>query len=345
MFDSHFRNFAKSLEGVIAGHEGAGEDRTERQHRQVDLLIDLEDQFRAALIKHPRGTATYEEFIRHIIEDRRNILAARPYFRERQGVFSASISPALRSRDPKALQEFRVNYTFIAFVMGLRDWSRVRGGKKLQQLCQDVKTARQVLIDENVPLAIHRARRFWTHTPKSHLAYMDLIQIGVEGLINAIDKFVPPYTTVIRSVMIGRMTGNFIEEYTAPMVHFWPSDRKLIYRANKANRTVEKGDFESLATAVNEGLEENRTDSSEIQLLMAAASHVSSDLVGDSDGEAGGHWNNVSPVANFAAPITAQPDYQVENAEAATKLHEAIGRLSVIERKLLALKGVEINAE
>lgn len=333
-----FRVFTEALSREIKACGGEGEDRTERQKAQVERLVDLEGQFRQALCNHPWGPDTYRRFISYILDERRNILAARPYFRERQKpTFAEKISPTLRARDWRGLMEFSINYVFVRFVLGCRDWERFNHSRKLIRLAGEIAEAREVLIHENTPLAINRARKFWTRVPRSHLEYMDLVQIAVEGLCNAIDKFVPPYTPVIRSVMIGRMTGNFIEEYSQPMVHFYPSDKRLIYRANKAGRKIEKGDWEKLAEAVNDGLDENiATTPSEIQLLMAAASHVSADAtVGQDEDDAA-----PAPLTTKAAPAKDRPDYLVEEIDARRALYTAIEELPIFEQKLLVMKGV-----
>jgi pyoverdine/dityrosine biosynthesis protein Dit1 len=112
--DPHFRQFAVSLEQAIERcGETEDEDFLSRQKRQVDTLIALEDEFRETLIASSQGERIYKAFIKFICEDRRNILDARPYFRERQGQFTKKISVALRRRKPQSLYSFRFNYRFV----------------------------------------------------------------------------------------------------------------------------------------------------------------------------------------------------------------------------------------
>ena len=126
-----------------------------------------------------------------------------------------------------------------------------------------------------MPLAISQARVFRHNTPESHLTYMDLNQISFEGLINAVDKFVLPYTSVFRSVIIGRVKGDLIENYSETPVHFYPSDKRKIYRANKAKKGLTKDDinYTDLANTVNNNGPKlpTPTDSSEIMNLLAAS--------------------------------------------------------------------------
>lgn len=342
----HFRLFAKSLERVIAGYDNeTGKDaKTEEQRRQVNLLFKLEKQFRKSLAAHPWGPACYKAFIDFIVDDKRNILAARPYFRERQAHFAKKISPAIKERDHDKLTKFNINYPFIAFVLAKKDWNS-KAGAKIYALAQEIKSVRQGLIDLNIPLAINRAKLFWSRTPKSHLSYMDLIQIGSEGLINAIDKYVPPYTTVFRAVAIGRMTGNFIEEYSSPMLHFYPSDKKIIYRANKAARSIEKEDYEKLTAEVNKGLDKDIAGSSDVHLLMTAASHFSSDSqpCSSEEGSDGVEYTNLGVLNSASIPEEDHPDNKFETSECTEKMFRYIHRLSLIERKILIMRGLDLH--
>jgi len=220
--------------------------------------------------------------------------------------------------------------------MTRRSWKH--GNKKIRELAEQIKQIRTEIVEMNMPLAISRARIFWSRTPKSHLSLMDLIQIASEGLMSGIDKFVPPFTRVFRAVAIGRMTGNFIEEYSETPIHFYPCDKRKIYRANKLIHKHSEGvDFERLATEVNVGVDASHTtNSSEIASLMAAASVVSADSTISTDPDA------PEPISRFAAPESSRPDVQVEEKDAYLSLAQAIGKLSIFEQKLLKLKGVAI---
>ncbi len=337
--DPHFRRFALSLESAI---ERCGqtddEDFLSRQKRQVDTLVALEKEFKETVIASSQGEAIYASFVKFICEDRRNILDARPYFRERQGTFTQQISKALRRRSPKGLYRFRFNFRFVQFVMNARKW---KPRSMVTRLAKQIAEVRNELITMNMPLAISRARIFFSRTPKAHLTYMDLIQIACEGLMSGIDKFVPPFSKAFRAVAIGRMTGNFIEQYSETMLHFYPPDKRKIYRANKLlGRSVDVGDFEKLAESVNKTQEGgvdhlHRTTASEIANLVAAASTVSSDTPVSDDEE------ETARVADrFAAPADCQPDVIYEKTSSLRSLVAAMTTLTPFEMKLLRLKGI-----
>lgn len=329
--DPAFRRFATSLTSAIKSI--SDKDAKSLQRGQLELLLKLEKEFRLTLIKHRSGPTVYREFIEFICDKKRNILAARPYFRERQEVFTRRISPALKARAEKSLFRFNFNFQFIQFVMRSRKWGK---GSKLTQLAAEISKVREELVTMNMPLGISRARIFYSRTPKSHLDYMDFVNIACEGLTKAIDKFVGPLYDKFNAVAIGRMTGDFIENYSETPIHFYPKDRRKLYNANKAIgkmvESVDTVDHEVLAGAVNEKLTDGSTNAGEIANLLAAASCVSADTPIDIDEE-------MVAIDRFAAPVDCQPDVQVERADALRATAAAVAKLSVLDQKILKLKG------
>jgi DNA-directed RNA polymerase specialized sigma subunit len=351
--DQHFRNFAISLEHAIEKYGGVEEITiVERQKKQVENLVSLEKKFRKTLIRHPWGPGVYRSFVEMIMDERGNILAARPYFRERQDVFIAEIAKALRTRKIKKLYPFAINYQFVRFVMEARNWKGNRVGGQIVKQAEEIMRQRTELVEMNMPLAISRARIFWSRTPRSHLSYMDLVQISCEGLMSAVDKFVLPYSKVFRSVAIGRIVGNFIENYSETLVHFYPQDKRKIYRANKSlGRQPVKGldlvDFDQLAEEVNTDVEEHQqhTNAFELSSLLAAASHVSADSPPPNMDPTGGEVSsNINPIDRYAADSSCQPDVQFEEAQVRKVLRDAYVGLTLIEKKLLRMKGLELKA-
>lgn len=338
----HFKTFANQLESVIARY-GETKDITVRQKRQVERLIAQETEFRKTLTALPEGMDVYRDFIHYISKVRGNILTARPFFRERQEIFTACISTALKAGNPEALAEHRFNYQFVAFVMRSRPWDKT---SKIFKLARAIEKSRNELVEMNMPLAISRARIFWNRTQKSHLEYMDLVQIAAEGLMSAVDKFVPPYTPVFRGVAIGRMVGNFIENYSETVVHFYPTDKRKIYRANKAvGRLKGNVDFEKIAVQVNYMADDkHKTTPEEIASLMGAASCVSADAASNNKGEDGGELGANTLLDRFASLPDQQPDRMVESSEAMSAMFHAAKSLTTWERKLLRLKGIDFAA-
>lgn len=333
--DTHFRTFATTLETYIKRY-GDIPNKPKAQMKQLKTLIALEEEFKTVLIAHKQGERMYKEFIKYICDDRHNILAARPFFRERQKVFTRSISKALKARDIKRLQRFRFNFTFIQFVLGSHDW---KPNCKIVRLARKISSMRWDLVTLNMPLAISRARIFYSRTPRSHLEYMDFVDIACEGLMNAIDKYVLSKNAgAFPSVVIQRMTGNFIEEYSQTPIHFFPVDKRKIYRANKLlGRQTDQSDMVNLTEKVNDGVENTgKTNPQELAGLLAAQSCVSTDLQ-IQEGE-----ETVKIEDRFSAPPEAQPDVICEQMNSVRSMYTAIATLTVLEQKILKLKGLSL---
>ena len=341
--DKSFLTFAKSLEALLDFNDEArssDKDFTAIQKKDVESLIASEQEFRRILQADSRGELIYKAFVKYIRHERKNILGARPYFRERQEKFSEKISPALRNENHKALYKFNINFPFIQFVLKSWDWGK---NSKIRKAAKAVDKIRSKLIVQNMPLAVSRAKIFKRSTPEGHLSYMDLVQIALEGLCNAVDKYVLPYSPVFRSVCIGRATGDLIENFSETMLHFYPGDKRKIYRARKArshrNKVENHDDFTHLAKEVNSGVPlESPTTANEIYLLTEASEHVSVDShvpVPDADPD-----EATTVLSTYVAPDDNQPDIKAENIELNEQLFRAIITLDLVERKLLAMMGI-----
>jgi len=346
----HFRSFASDLEQLIKGHGGAkGKKASIAREANILELCRLENEFKLALIERDQGRSAYAPFCDYFVDVKKNVLTARPYFRERQSTFTESISLAIKSKAWRQLLFFKINFPFATFVMRSPELREV---PQLVELYEKIGLLRTKIVETNLPLAISRSKIFWNKMPKSHLSFLDMIQISSEGLIAAVDKFVPSDAPdVFAPVAIGRMTGNVIDAYSETVIHFYPSDKRKLYRANKFNSRQMSNDFSDMADFVNhETPEKNRTTTGEIADLMAAASVIST---GD---YASGHSSRAMSTGNSGlrqgglmmdAGEDVRPDVQMERAELSFTLAKAIETLSVFERKILRLKGVipETNQE
>ncbi len=345
-FDEHFSQFGQSLRQLIKPMlKMSDADRLQRQQQQLESLWAMEKEFRQLLIAHRWGPGAYQAFVDFIVNDKKNILAARPYFRERQATFASSISHALRQQDIQTLYQFHVNYNFVVHILGLRPWGGRGGSRRLVQLGNDMGKLRQQLVEENLPLVINRARLFYSHTPRSHLSLMDLVQTSVDGLLSSIDKFCPPFSRMFRGVAIGRIVGNLIESYSSTSLHFFPADKRKIYRANKLLRhqPATGVDYEDLARRVNIDLNDpgHETTASELTQLLAAASTVSSNtpVTGAPDD---GYFDAPKTMEEqFVADDDTRPDTQVEAAELRLALARALEQLPRLETKVLRFRGID----
>jgi DNA-directed RNA polymerase specialized sigma subunit len=335
--DAHFRTFATSLNVAIKKN---GERDTKAflkyQKNQVETLVKLEKELRKELIASKFGNVSYKRFVEYICDEKRNILYARPFFRERQAAFTKRISKALKTRNIEKMKKFHFNFQFIKFVMNSRKWSPK---SPISILYEKVNEVRDRLVVMNMPLAISRARIFYSRTPPSQLSYMDLVQTSAEGLLSAVDKFVLPFSKVFRSVAIGRCVGNLIFSYSETLIHFYPREKKILYRANKRIGRLggENVDYQELSDNVNDGLTLNQsTTPDKVADLMAAASTVSADTPATIDPDL------ADSISRFSAPESTRPDIIVEERDLMNHLGLAMKNLSIKERKCLILLGVSV---
>jgi DNA-directed RNA polymerase specialized sigma subunit len=346
--DEHFRQFGDSLQRIIARYGDVPEEEiVERQRQQVKRLVALETRFRHVLIAAPVGEEVYRDFVRYICDVRRNILAARPFFRERQDAFTRDISTALKRRQDVSLYHFRFNYQFVSFVVrGPRRFPEIRPRKLPREavlIAKEIEALRTEIVEMNLPLAINRASIFWRSTRQVRQQFMDLVQTCAEGLIAAVDKFCLSERDEEKwnfpGVAIGRMVGNLIEESSTSVLHFYPNDQRKLYRALKVlGRNIEAGevDFERLADRVNEKASgaAQLTSPAELASLLSAVSCVSIDTPASDDPDA------PSPVQEIDSGEAWRPDVSYEHEALRSEMRRSLAALPVLHRKVLQLRGV-----
>lgn len=336
--DREFQELAARVNGAIIKNDGLIGD----QKAQVELLFSLEQKFKHNIQKYQQCVDIYKKFIHFIVEENGNILNARPYFREKADVFSQQITKAIREGDAVKLMSFNPNYQLIDFIVA--NW-KGQVPERPKRYYEDFLEARRVLIENNLPLAINRAKLFYRKTPRSHLSLLDLIDICTYGLISGIDKYVGPYSTVWRSVCIGRMVGYMIEEYSKTFLRMFPADKKILYRANALKYRLKIENTVDLTKAVNESFEQDKEDGKNIpklpisevhiRTLLNGSSYISADVKKD-DGE------EQMSIYDYSTDSTPNAEEALIQKDMVAKIAIATKDFSVIERKILKLKGVEL---
>jgi DNA-directed RNA polymerase specialized sigma subunit len=335
--DSHDPAFAQLAIEVAKAIEQNKDGTTQKE--QFEELVNSERLFHQTLLSYRSHKELYKKFIQLIRITNNNILSARPYFRESSETFSSKITPALKQKSPDDLKSFNINYHFVKFCkdnwVGL--WT-----KKIEILYQRVKRARTILIQNNMPLAINRAKIFYRKTPKGHLSFMDLVEVSSMGLCAGIDKYTGAFKKNFIGVCIGRIVGNLIDAYSETVLHFYPSDRRVLYRANSIRGRQGITDISELTRTVNDSfaadlLQGNTAPKpvtvTELSYLMAAASLVSSD---SNLGEEGfGVYSYVPDQTENVEEILGRKQELSQMAKLARKL-------PLINQKILRLKGIEI---
>jgi DNA-directed RNA polymerase specialized sigma subunit len=311
------------------------------QPEQVEELLDAERKFKETILKYRQATEIYKKFLQKVCIQNKNILSARPYFREAATSFSKKITPAIKNEDIEALKTFSINFQFIKFIK--ENWLGPFP-KRAEQLYDRVNVARNKLIENNMPLAINRAKLFYRKVPKSHLTLMDFIQICSMGLAAGIDKWcAPKYSPVFRSVCIGRMVGNMIDSYSETTLHFYPSDRRILYKANSIRGRRGIDDIEELTRAVNESFKQDAKEGksipkdnitvSELSSLMNAASMMSADATVNEEGYG---------VYHYTQDTNQDIEGSLIEREATNKMLILAKNLPMLHRKVLRLKGIKI---
>ncbi len=197
-----------------------------------------------------------------------------------------------------------------------------------------------------MPLAINRAKLFYRKTPKSHLTLMDMIGICGMGLAAGIDKWCGTYSPVFRSVCIGRMVGNLIDSYSETMLHFYPSDKRVLYKAHTIRGRRGIDEIHALTDAVNQSFKDdekegksipkNEVTVSELSYLMSAASTVSADqtVSVEEDGSFGVYDYTADPTQDIEGDFIAR--------ETVSRMLTLAANLPLLHRKVLRLKGIKL---
>ena len=312
------------------------------QEEQVEKLLELEKVLRKEIWKFPKqAREIYKLFILKILVENGNVLTARPYYRERSTVFAEKITPALKSGDVDSLKKFNVNYNFLKFVKD--NW---KGIFPCQAAYDEFVTARRILIENNIPLALNRAKIFFKKSKNDQFTLNDFIGFAIEGLISGIDKYTGKYTKVWVSVCIGRMVGFFTENSSQTQIYFYPSDRQIIYRARSLSHRHKIDDIKTLTKIVNDSLIEDKKEGrkvyktsiseSELSNILTATKILSSDtIVSKEDGE--------SSRKSRGADIIISDNDEYEKIETEQALEGALKIISEFPlkiQKIFKLKGV-----
>ena len=333
--DEHFHLLIRDINKTLTDNKDGS-----TQQEQVELLMKLEDKFKKSIWKFSKqAREIYKAWILLILIENGNVLSGRPYFRERANVYWSKITPAIKSGNIDELRKYHVNYNFISFVV--KHWKGALP-EATQALLTQLTEARRKLIENNIPLALNRAKIFYRKTNPEHMTLNDMIGLAVDGLISGVDKWTGKYSRVFLGVCIGRMVGNFTEANSDTQVYFYPSDRQIIYRARSLKYRHKIEDLKTLVKVVNESLIEDKKQGrkvykkkvteGELANLMTATSTLSTDeLIGDSDGS----FTHMDLIIKNNQDIE-----KIDENSSLYAMYAAIDTLPLKMRKIIKLKGV-----
>lgn len=341
----HFRFFASQVQNIIEKYGTLTKDQlTEIQRSQVDGLSALELDFKRLLVNSKWYQKAEQAFFHYVCEEKHNLLSARPLFREPATAFKNGLMVALKEKDFDKITKYHLNFHFIRLVVSK---VKIPKSNELYKIYQKVMKIRHELVLMNLPLVISRARIFYSKTPRSHLSFMDLVQVGAGGLLATIDKYYGQYRTVWRSVVRYRISGDHIKDYSDTFLHFYPEDRKRLYSANKFRSRVVDGEYteDDLVNYVNTVLKASKAKfkyskvtADELRHILLASSTVSCDTRPPLDDEVTTDEN----IVHMTSDPEDRPDTKLENVEANDLMLRCIRNLPVEDQQLLILKGVHI---
>jgi len=341
--DRNFQKLAEQVNNTIIENDGLVGD----QQAQVEFLMSLERKFQYFIEKYQQTFKIYEKFVKYITKDVGNILSAQSYFREFSTTFSSGISSIFRENDYRRISDYKINYQFINFIV--KNWKGDlpdRPNRYYKEYCE----ARRILIENNLPLAINRAKLFYRKTPQSHLTLLDFIGICTDGLIVGIDKYAEDeYKRKWRSVCIGRMVGFMIEEYSKTFIRMSPKHRKILYRANSLRFRLKLEKIVDIAKAVNDSFEMEKEEGKSVPKLPISEIEITSLLNGSGYLSADLEMRGDAPDDNYSGvtiyDITASSsdtEEEASNNQILNKVSDKLKDLEIMERKVIKLKGVNL---
>lgn len=331
--DELFITFIKEMDSLIKQNDKNGIKQTKYL---INKLISLEKLFKKELLSTSQGEKVYEDFMAFILDDiegKGNMLSARVYFRERQDTFSKKMYSAFHEKNPKKLYVFKINYKFC--IWALEKYSGIKR-KKLLLILDEMSTLRKAICEKNMPLAVNRANLFWRNTSNSNLTYMDLIQNAAEGLLIAVDKFVPAKNKITNNrefngVSIGKMTLEMQENSSQTLVKLPPKEKRILYRTKKAKQNKISMSTDEVVDYVSQSF--SGVTSSDIERIEAAANQgVSLDHKVD---------NKYSVAEKFADPAKSAHE-NLESKDLNLKIINTMNELTILEKKIILMKFGEI---
>ncbi len=103
-FDDSFQKLAVEVTRRIESNK----DGTD-QRQQVEELLDAEIKFKETILRYRQSTRVYMKFWNKVCKTNKNILSARPYFRETAVTFSKKITPAIKVVDLETIKTFNTS--------------------------------------------------------------------------------------------------------------------------------------------------------------------------------------------------------------------------------------------
>jgi len=139
------------------------------------------------------------------------------------------------------------------------------------------------------------------------------------------------------------MVGNLIDAYSETMLHFYPSDKRILYKAHTIRARQGITDIKELAEAINKsfeqdalegkGIPKNKLTSDELSALMNGASTVSADATVNDEGYG---------VYDYTEDSKQDTEGSYMAREETNNMLQLVRTLPLLHRKVLMLKGIKV---
>lgn len=302
-------------------------------------LYDKEQRFAKRLRSTGYGRNVYIKFIRKILASRGGIKIAKSYFRARQDSYIGTVNRAIREVNPKLMYDVPVNYRFCLFAIDSlmltdKDGKQSNRDARLAELFMDIKRLRDEIINKHLLLSLHRAGIFKKNSYAAYSEFKDLVQIANEALVISVDKYVmDEESSSFHSMAIGRIVGNLIENgEMASAATIGGHARKKLYQIRKLLQ--QNPDFTTYEIATIMKVAED-----EVVDLVGATKYKSLDAFTDESEE-----SRVSETFTADSMEPKEDQYDTtEKTNLLSVLSKSFDVLSVVELKILRLKGITTN--
>jgi len=301
-------------------------------------LYEREQLFAKKLQSTAAGRKVYLEFIQKISRSQGGIKVAKSYFRARQDSYLDTVNKAIRDVQPKLMYPVPINYRFCLFAIQCLEGKEEKKDKKptfretLSKLFSEIKELREEIINKHLYLSLHKAGIFKKSWAAGASEFEDLIQLANEALVVAVDKYVmDEEASSFHAMAIGRIISNLISNgSTISSATVGEHAKKKLYQIRKMLQKNPNMQNRDVAQALDIAEEE-------VNDLLAATSYSSLDDTISED-------SDTRLVDTFVAPTDGMDGYQaVEDDDTLDVLQKSFGVLSLIERKVLRLKGIKID--
>lgn len=298
----------------------------------IAKMLDLEAKLVAKIKKSKHFTVITAEFFRYFSQDDCNMLKLKPFFRIRSSGFAEQIFKAFREKDSSIFDQ-GLNFKFFSW-MESQDLAQFVPG--FDASFKKLKASRQSLCMGCVFLAVNRARIFQFQGRKTRSDAMVWIDTAMEGLLAAIDKFVPQSdrnnADLFKSVAIGRMQEALMVEGATTLIKIPSNDKKILYRANLAMHRHKLFKFEEILNFVKESFP--TVTEEKLRMIINAKS-----VIMESSSTASSEGASIIDYLDISRENANTIEDDLSMTQEHDKVRMAIETLPMLQKKLVLILG------